>query len=130
MDSMAHCDRSNNKRKAESTLTDYEDINIDHQEDDNVKKLKIEPSTAAINSNGGGDDHLDDDLEEFEFTQRTVKFNIETEGSIHDVVVPVDMEYVPLKDLNSNAKQYSFALDSFQREAIQCIENNQSVLGK
>lgn len=38
-------------------------------------------------------------------------------------------EYVPLKPTtNPPAKEYPFVLDSFQKEAILCIENNQSVL--
>jgi ATP-dependent RNA helicase DOB1 len=40
------------------------------------------------------------------------------------------MEYQPLKN-NANtvpAKEYPFTLDPFQKEAILCLENNQSVL--
>ena len=40
------------------------------------------------------------------------------------------MEYQPLK-LNTStipAKEYPFTLDPFQKEAILCLENNQSVL--
>lgn len=38
-------------------------------------------------------------------------------------------EYVPLKQTATPpAKEYPFVLDSFQKEAILCIENNQSVL--
>lgn len=39
------------------------------------------------------------------------------------------MEYVPLeKSTLKPAKEYPFVLDPFQKEAILCIDNNQSVL--
>ncbi|CAF0705983.1 unnamed protein product [Brachionus calyciflorus] len=48
----------------------------------------------------------------------------------HEVALPNDMEYQPLKvDPNTiPAKEYPFTLDPFQKEAILCLENNQSVL--
>jgi ATP-dependent RNA helicase DOB1 len=48
----------------------------------------------------------------------------------HEVALPADMEYQPLK-INPNtvpAKEYPFTLDPFQKEAILCLENTQSVL--
>ncbi len=48
----------------------------------------------------------------------------------HEVAVPTDTDYQPLK-FNQNtvpAKEYPFVLDPFQKEAILCLENNQSVL--
>ncbi len=48
----------------------------------------------------------------------------------HEVALPNDVEYQPLKN-NPNtvpAKEYPFTLDPFQKEAILCLENNQSVL--
>ncbi len=48
----------------------------------------------------------------------------------HEVALPNDVEYQPLK-VNPNtipAKEYPFTLDPFQKEAILCLENNQSVL--
>jgi len=50
------------------------------------------------------------------------------------VVTPLDLEYVALRESQLNddykpAKEYQFVLDPFQKEAILCIENNQSVLG-
>lgn len=60
---------------------------------------------------------------------------VETDGCLHEVVTPLDVEYKPLRDFFKlehfkPAKEYAFTLDPFQREAILCIENNQSVLGK
>lgn len=48
----------------------------------------------------------------------------------HEVAIPNDMDYQPLKN-NPNtvpAKEYPFTLDPFQKEAILCLENHQSVL--
>lgn len=79
----------------------------------------------------------DDELEELgNFSPRVVIQELETQGScMHEVVIPVDIQFAPLRDKSNNsffrpAKEYKFILDSFQKEAILCIENNQSVLGK
>ncbi|XP_056322948.1 exosome RNA helicase MTR4 [Danio aesculapii] len=51
------------------------------------------------------------------------------EGCTHEVVLPANEEYTPLKPrVGKAAKEYPFILDPFQREAILCIDNNQSVL--
>ncbi|XP_073685150.1 exosome RNA helicase MTR4 [Garra rufa] len=51
------------------------------------------------------------------------------EGCTHEVVLPEDDVYTPLKPrVGKAAKEYPFILDPFQREAILCIDNNQSVL--
>lgn len=51
------------------------------------------------------------------------------EACTHEVAVPPNVEYVPLKPATGKpAKEYAFVLDPFQKEAILCIENNQSVL--
>lgn len=43
--------------------------------------------------------------------------------------MPPNIKYEPLMTMNVEpAKTYPFQLDAFQKEAIQCIENNQSVL--
>uniref|UniRef100_A0A4W3K7T2 Exosome RNA helicase MTR4 n=1 Tax=Callorhinchus milii TaxID=7868 RepID=A0A4W3K7T2_CALMI len=55
---------------------------------------------------------------------------IETvEGCNHEVVLPKGDEYRQLKPrIGKAAKEYPFILDAFQREAISCMDNNQSVL--
>ncbi|GAB6028830.1 Exosome RNA helicase MTR4 [Chamberlinius hualienensis] len=57
---------------------------------------------------------------------------VETDASInciHEVAVPHDAEYVPLKRLTTApAKEYEFKLDPFQKEALLCLDNSQSVL--
>ncbi|XP_055713535.1 exosome RNA helicase MTR4 [Phlebotomus papatasi] len=51
------------------------------------------------------------------------------EACTHEVAVYPGQEYIPLEPLTGPpAKEYSFVLDAFQKEAILCIENNQSVL--
>ncbi|KAK1174600.1 hypothetical protein AOXY_G2123 [Acipenser oxyrinchus oxyrinchus] len=51
------------------------------------------------------------------------------EGCTHEVALPADEEYTQLKPrVGKAAKEYPFILDPFQREAILCIDNNQSVL--
>ncbi|CAJ0931950.1 unnamed protein product, partial [Mesorhabditis belari] len=53
----------------------------------------------------------------------------QNENCFHEVAVPPNIRYEPLRMMNVEpAKTYPFQLDAFQKEAIQCIENNQSVL--
>lgn len=51
------------------------------------------------------------------------------EACVHEVAVPPNVEYKPVV-VNSGqpAKEYPFILDPFQKQAILCLENNQSVL--
>lgn len=45
------------------------------------------------------------------------------------VAIPPEAEFVPLKPMMEKpAKEYPFILDPFQKEALLCLENNQSVL--
>ncbi|KAM6985725.1 exosome RNA helicase MTR4 [Aplochiton taeniatus] len=47
------------------------------------------------------------------------------EGCTHEVALPANEEYVPLKPrVGKAAKEYPFILDPFQREALLCIDNN------
>ncbi|KPM10503.1 superkiller viralicidic activity 2 helicase-like protein [Sarcoptes scabiei] len=77
-------------------------------------------------------DETDEDLDKF--NSRVVIHELKTQGScVHEVIIPEELEYIPLRDESENenfkpAKEYKFTLDSFQKEAILCIENNQSVL--
>ncbi|CAB1318097.1 unnamed protein product [Coregonus sp. 'balchen'] len=51
------------------------------------------------------------------------------EGCNHEVALPANEEYTQLKPrVGKAAKEYPFVLDPFQREAILCIDNSQSVL--
>lgn len=58
--------------------------------------------------------------------------NEELVGCVHDVSFPEN--YVPPAPSSSNgdnkppAKEFPFALDSFQSEAIKCLDNGESVM--
>uniref|UniRef100_A0A8C5L4F4 RNA helicase n=1 Tax=Jaculus jaculus TaxID=51337 RepID=A0A8C5L4F4_JACJA len=81
------------------------------------KKLKIEDSVA-------------EELSLADLMPRVKVQSVETvEGCTHEVALPADENYVPLRPrVGKAAKEYPFILDAFQREAIQCVDNNQSVL--
>ncbi|KAG8456619.1 hypothetical protein GDO86_002408 [Hymenochirus boettgeri] len=81
------------------------------------KKLKLEPTSA-------------DEINLADLMPRINIQEVETvEGCTHEVALPADDEYMPLKPrVGKAAKEYPFILDAFQREAILCIDNNQSVL--
>ncbi|CAK1540185.1 unnamed protein product [Leptosia nina] len=61
---------------------------------------------------------------------RIVIHTLEThEGCTHEVAIPPNHQYTPLQPMSETpAKQYTFILDPFQKEAIMCIDNVQSVL--
>lgn len=87
-----------------------------------------------------------------ELTNRIVVHKIESlESCTHEVALPPGHEYIPLvplkgvkfvfrnhlitwfinvlfKSVGEPVKTYPFTLDSFQKESILCIDNNQSVL--
>lgn len=67
---------------------------------------------------------------EFQSADKSRVITVETlEACVHEVAVPPDTEYVPLQKVSTKpAKEYPFVLDPFQKEAILCIDNNQSVL--
>ncbi|XP_012539162.1 exosome RNA helicase MTR4 [Monomorium pharaonis] len=71
-----------------------------------------------------------DDINIEEIVCRIKVHTVDTiESCMHEIAIPPDQEYVPLEQKQSKpAKEYKFILDPFQKEAILCIENNQSVL--
>nr|XP_006825596.1 PREDICTED: superkiller viralicidic activity 2-like 2-like [Saccoglossus kowalevskii] len=71
-----------------------------------------------------------EDLNQSEILPRVKVLPVETlEACTHEVAVPHDAEYEPLKPTGKKAaKEYPFILDPFQKEALKCLENNQSVL--
>ncbi|XP_046332583.1 exosome RNA helicase MTR4-like [Haliotis rufescens] len=79
------------------------------------KKQKTEDGTGDANT---------------EVLPRIQVHRVETvEACLHEVAVPPDEEFVPLKpSQKKSAKDFPFILDPFQKEAILCLENNQSVL--
>ncbi|KAM9329941.1 exosome RNA helicase MTR4 [Gastrophryne carolinensis] len=80
------------------------------------KKLRVESSAEEINL--------------ADLMPRIKVQEVDTvEGCTHEVALPMDDEYVPLRPrVGKAAKEYPFILDAFQREALLCIDNNQSVL--
>ncbi|XP_020281762.1 superkiller viralicidic activity 2-like 2 [Pseudomyrmex gracilis] len=90
----------------------------DKQDDDisGVKKFRQDPILDDIN------------LEEV--ACRITVHTVDTIRSCtHEVAIPPDQEYISLEHKQGKpAKEYKFILDPFQKEAILCIENNQSVL--
>ncbi|XP_062616496.1 exosome RNA helicase MTR4-like [Saccostrea cucullata] len=65
-----------------------------------------------------------------EVMSRIQVHRVETvEACLHEVAIPPEAEFVPLKPMMEKpAKEYPFILDPFQKEALLCLENNQSVL--
>lgn len=140
-------DSTAKKRKANDIEEDDVEAAVHEKVDDNLidqlmsdaKKQKSDDSAVSIVEPSA--DQSQNDLENFagnleSFIPRAKKCQIETKGSaVHEVIIPDDLEYAPLRDNSDNpnykpVKEYKFVLDSFQKEAILCIENNQSVLGK
>ncbi|CAG2107236.1 unnamed protein product [Medioppia subpectinata] len=119
---------------------------IGHQnEDKETKKVKTGEESEIIEidvqnddqNDDNNDDNNDDDIQEVnevndELVAKTVCHELEgKETCLHEVVLPVGLEYVALREPTEDhkpAKEYEFVLDPFQKEAILCIDNNQSVL--
>ncbi|XP_004930077.1 exosome RNA helicase MTR4 [Bombyx mori] len=114
----------------------------------NVEKPNLEELTAAGNKRAHDDIQYADtsvskkpreeeedselitDINVDLLQSRIVIHTLEThEGCTHEVAIPPNQEYAPLLPLTTEpVKQYSFILDPFQKEAILCIDNLQSVL--
>lgn len=72
-------------------------------------------------------------MDDFDVDSLQTRISIHTINSpdscTHEVAIYPGQSYEPiLASTNAPAKQYSFVLDPFQKEAISCIESNQSVL--
>ncbi|KAG5446857.1 Exosome RNA helicase MTR4, variant 3 [Clonorchis sinensis] len=50
------------------------------------------------------------------------------QGCLHEVVYPANESVEPLTPIKNMVKTYPFTLDPFQRQAILCVDNGQSVL--
>nr|CDJ94252.1 DNA RNA helicase and DSH domain containing protein [Haemonchus contortus] len=87
----------------------------------------VEPAQKKVRLD---DDTVMEELRET-FEKRIVVHTIRTdnENCTHEVALPPDTPFEPLTVRETApAKSYPFQLDAFQREAIMCIENSQSVL--
>ncbi|KAK3089046.1 hypothetical protein FSP39_000389 [Pinctada imbricata] len=71
-----------------------------------------------------------DDTGQTDVMPRIQVHKVETvEACLHEVAIPPEAEFVPIKAPSTTpAKEYPFILDPFQKEAILCLENNESVL--
>ncbi|KAK6049846.1 DEAD/DEAH box helicase [Cooperia oncophora] len=87
----------------------------------------VEPAQKKVRLD---DDVVMEDMRQT-FDKRIVVHTIRTdnENCTHEVALPPDTPFEPLAVRETApAKSYPFQLDAFQREAIMCIENSQSVL--
>lgn len=115
--------------------SDEEDGEVVEKESSPSKKQKTE--AIELDECEAKEDSDEDEVDKTAELERMVPrveiHELETDGCLHEVVIPSDLTYVPLKVMSSTpgykaAKSYEFTLDPFQREAILCVENNQSVL--
>ncbi|NXY11452.1 MTREX helicase, partial [Pteruthius melanotis] len=76
------------------------------------------------------EDVLSEDVSLTDLMPQVKVQSVETvEGCTHEVALPASEEFTGLKPRTGKAaKEYPFILDAFQREAILCVDNNQSVL--
>ncbi|XP_055592705.1 exosome RNA helicase MTR4 [Uranotaenia lowii] len=96
----------------------------EYDEDDDPDVEEVEPTKRAkIES-------LLDDINLDNIESRIKVHTIQSpEACTHEVAVYPDQKYMPLvASTGKPAKEYPFVLDPFQKEAIMCIENQQSVL--
>eukprot|EP00795_Rhopilema_esculentum_P004965 gene4965-21311_t len=97
----------------------------DQKRDDDGEEV-VAPSSSVQTKKQKSDDH---DLALLDIPRVQVQ-NVETmEACTHEVVIPEGCDYSPLQAINEKpAKEYPFILDPFQKEAVKCLANNQSVL--
>ncbi|KRZ18144.1 Superkiller viralicidic activity 2-like 2, partial [Trichinella zimbabwensis] len=90
--------------------------------------VEISDETSVIREESKKDENIN-----FEKTFREIPrvqiLSIPAVGCIHQVAVPPNHTYVPPKPSSTcKALEFPFPLDSFQEEAIACVEHGQSVL--
>eukprot|EP01134_Creolimax_fragrantissima_P002946 CFRG2946T1 len=95
--------------------------------DDEIDEIKDQYDTNGL---GGGATAANKKLPSM-LTDSMVLDTETTAGCKHQVAIPLDYDYTPLaehKPLAQPAKTYPFTLDTFQSQAIKCLERNESVL--
>ncbi|XP_041358322.1 exosome RNA helicase MTR4-like [Gigantopelta aegis] len=120
---------SSGDKKDESELS----VNSDSQRAEALLKTIVGKHSAENNGEEVSTKKVKVATEEsssLEILPRIQIHRVETvEACLHEVAVPPDDEFVPLKPADGKpAKEYPFILDPFQKEAILCLENHQSVL--
>ncbi|KAL7671786.1 hypothetical protein ACOME3_006689 [Neoechinorhynchus agilis] len=106
------------KRKSEAGEGNEEGEVIDREDDDGVVKDSLLLKAAQ------------EDEEMFENLPKIRVHVVHTADScLHEVAIPPNGTYVPLRTYaRPPAREYDFELDPFQKEAILCLDNNESVL--
>ncbi|KAI0985107.1 hypothetical protein GJ496_004905 [Pomphorhynchus laevis] len=87
-----------------------------------IHKVPTLPTSSV--TTGGDDSDLLENL------PRIKVHRVQTlEACVHEVAIPPHGSYVPLRGFKAErAKEYKFILDPFQKEAILCLDNNESVM--
>lgn len=104
--------------------------------DDLLESIVVKRTVADVEEEDAGEPkvkkmkNMADDGGTTEVMPRIQVHTVETvEACLHEVALPPDAEFVPLTKMPETlAKEYPFILDPFQKEALLCLENNQSVL--
>ncbi|BFF94216.1 exosome RNA helicase MTR4 [Drosophila madeirensis] len=128
-------DASNGEKHEE-----HQQQNEEMTEEEASKRLKKEEEDANQKSEDVAEKDEQEDVEEVAdvddsgalevLRTRIVTHLLEApESCTHEVAAHPDQEYIPLQPFAGiPAKEYPFVLDPFQRQAILCIDNSQSVL--
>ncbi|KHJ91159.1 DEAD/DEAH box helicase [Oesophagostomum dentatum] len=110
--------REEARQQAASLLNSMMQGNCGDTVEPEAKKARVET-----------EDVIEQVKETFEKTITVHSIRTDNENCTHEVALPPDMPFEPLSVRDTApAKSYPFQLDAFQREAITCIENSQSVL--
>lgn len=98
-------------------------LDSESKEEDDVPK----PKSSKIDEEDNDETSVDEKA--LLAGPRIAIHTLDTEQCTHEVAVPPDTEYAALRPYHGPpAKEYPFALDPFQKEAILCLQNSQSVL--
>lgn len=128
----------NTENNVDKSVNDNtETIENDTEKDSSFTELKID-EVGEFKNNGNliecDDNHvkgLDPNLlNRAKLRSPQIKVHVveALELCVHEVALPPDIDYRPLPRPKKLLKEYKFLLDPFQKEAIMCIENDESVL--
>ncbi|GLH11936.1 Superkiller viralicidic activity 2-like 2 [Gryllus bimaculatus] len=118
------------KEESPVMVIDSGDIESPTRNSNTILSKREHDDNSEIGGKRAKTESILDDINIDELRTRIKIHTVETlEACVHEVAVPPDAEYIPLKaNSGKAAKEYKFILDPFQKEAILCIDNNQSVL--
>ncbi|RDD40215.1 Superkiller viralicidic activity 2-like 2 [Trichoplax sp. H2] len=109
-------DRNRNDKVPSPTV---EDENDEKRQKQTVSHLSFEKMQVLMS----------DIQEELSKIPRIKTFKIDTtEACLHEVATSLEDDYTLATSDGKPAKEYKFALDPFQKEALKCLECNESVL--